>query len=196
MLSVKFTILYILLLSTVAGIQSIIKVSITEDCIVRYAESIIRNTMNHIFASLNIRDVNWQHKLKQFFSIHNYFMSIMLTDCNHLKQIVELSRVYSIDNNTKYLIAKVNEVLDRNDKSSESNANDKYVKKYIETFIGKLKHLKNLYISNNRSVMGAKQINNMNNNRTVNVTSFKETETKIDEIMSDDDNYELWSTYS
>lgn len=156
MLSIKTYTSCFILFNIIVQIKTLVELPVVEDNNIATAEKAIRTTVNKIFATFRIQQVKHRPKLKQYSTIHNFFVSITLTDCNNLKEIARLTRVNNIDNNTQHFITQINEVLNEDDKSYDSNdTNNVYVTTYIGMFIRKLKYLKEMYISNRNTAINA-----------------------------------------
>lgn len=80
-------------------------------------------------------------KLKQYSTIHNFFVSITLRDHDNLKKIAKLTEVENIDNGTQVFIAQLNEVLSEDNKSDEAT-DSVYVAFLIEDFINRIDQIK------------------------------------------------------
>ncbi|XP_022818582.1 uncharacterized protein LOC111351045 [Spodoptera litura] len=77
----------------------------------------IRNTLNNLFSTLKNKDMHQKLKLKQYTTIHNFFVSITLQDHDNLKEIARLTKVDNFDNGTRVFITQLNEVLDEDNKN-------------------------------------------------------------------------------
>ncbi|XP_075985521.1 uncharacterized protein LOC142982733 [Anticarsia gemmatalis] len=168
--SFRTNILYFTLFEVVAHIQCLVKLPAAEDDIAA-TERIIRGTFNSIFVALNIKDVKQNVRLKQFSTIHNFFVSITLTDCDNLKEISRLTRVNDVDNNTIHFIALLNEALN-DDVSVEVKDKDVYV--YSDTFINKLRDFKEIYQVDDKGTNSAADVKILKylNTDTENLTNF------------------------
>ncbi|CAB3249370.1 unnamed protein product [Arctia plantaginis] len=160
MLSIKTCAVGYIFLNIVVKILQNVKIlvplSTVEDNNIISTEETIRNTVNSLFQAFKVPGVRNRPKIKQLSTIHNFFVSITLTDCDNLAEIARLSRVNVVDNSTQNFIAQINEVLNADDKSKEENENNTYVATHIQKFIDKLKHLKESYLSNKNTVVNAK----------------------------------------
>lgn len=166
MLSIKACAVYYIFFNVVVDIHSLVSLSIVEDNNIVTAEEAIRNTVNSLFEAFKVYGVMNRPKIKQLSTIHNFFVSITLTDCDNLAEIVRLSRVNVVDNSTQNFIAQINEVLNAVDKSKEENDNN--VATHIQKFIHKLKHLKESYLYSINTVVNAKILDYMDfDSRTV-----------------------------
>nr|XP_049701683.1 uncharacterized protein LOC110374953 [Helicoverpa armigera] len=105
-------------------------------------ESAIRSTVNNLFSTLKIKEVQQGHKFKQFSKLHNFFVSVSLQDHDNLKEIARLTKVDN-DNGTRVFIAQLNEVLKYDKDNKSDDASDAvYVTILIEKFLSDLEGLK------------------------------------------------------
>uniref|UniRef100_A0A2A4J090 Peptidase S1 domain-containing protein n=1 Tax=Heliothis virescens TaxID=7102 RepID=A0A2A4J090_HELVI len=105
-------------------------------------ESAIRNTVNDLFSTLKIKEVQQGHKLKQYSAVHNFFVSVTLQDHDNLKEISRLTRG-DYDNGTRVFIAQLNEVLKYDkDNKTDDESDSVYVTTLIEKFLSSLDELK------------------------------------------------------
>ncbi|XP_075985394.1 uncharacterized protein LOC142982658 [Anticarsia gemmatalis] len=180
MFSTKINIFFYILLNTIICIQSLVKLPTTDDTSIATTEKIIRNTVNNLFAAIKIQNLNHRPKLKQFSTIHNFFVSITLTDCDNLKEISRLTRVNDVDNNTIRFIALLNEVLS-DDVSNQVTDKDEHVTDYITTFIDKLKYLKQKYVTNEDKAVNADVLKYLDHD-----PSSKASTVLVDNIIKED----------
>ncbi|XP_035452335.2 uncharacterized protein LOC118277575 [Spodoptera frugiperda] len=144
MSSIKNNILYFIILSILAQVRSLVELPGEEAVEIVAVESSIRKVTNGIFSALKLEDVKHKTRIKEYSTIHNFFVTITLQDQTNLKEIAALVKVDNVDNKTRHFIAQVNEVLNEDNKSNEAK-DDVYVTTHIETFIKKLEYLKDKY---------------------------------------------------
>ncbi|CAH1640522.1 unnamed protein product [Spodoptera littoralis] len=140
----KNNILYFIILSILVQVRSLVEVPSEEVVEIVAVESSIRKVTNGIFSALRLEDVKHKTRIKEFSTIHNFFVTITLQDQTNLKEIAGLVKVDNVDNKTQHFITQVNEVLNEDNKSNETE-DDVYVTTHIETFIKKLEYLKDKY---------------------------------------------------
>ncbi|CAB3244833.1 unnamed protein product [Arctia plantaginis] len=192
MLSIKTCAVGYIFLNIVVKIHTLVPLSTVEDNNIISTEETIRNTVNSLFQVFKVPGVRNRPKIKQLSTIHNFFVSITLTDCDNLAEIARLSRVNVVDNSTQNFIAQINEVLNADDKSKEENDNNTYVATHIQKFIYKLKHLKESYLSNKNTVVNAKILHRLTVVSDIedNINSSKSNRELEDEKMFDEGN--IW----
>lgn len=144
MSSIKNNILYFIILSILAQVRSLVELPGEEAVEIVAVESSIRKVTNGIFSALKLEDVKHKTRIKEYSTIHNFFVTITLQDQTNLKEIAALVKVDNVDNKTRHFITQVNEVLNEDNKSNEAK-DDVYVTTHIETFIKKLEYLKDKY---------------------------------------------------
>lgn len=112
-------------------------------------ETAVRDITNKLFENLQLRPSKKQTtRLKQFSAIHNYLVSLTLTDYDNLKEIAKLARVENGNNKVEKFIGVINDILNE---TPEENTNigesdiDKDVIDSVDTFLNNLNFLKKSY---------------------------------------------------
>lgn len=112
-------------------------------------ETAVRDITNKLFENLQLRPSKKQTtRLKQFSVIHNYLVSLTLTDYDNLKEIAKLARVENGNNKVEKFIGVINDILNE---TPEENTNigesdiDKDVIDSVDTFLNNLNFLKKSY---------------------------------------------------
>ncbi|XP_013175201.1 PREDICTED: uncharacterized protein LOC106123410 [Papilio xuthus] len=117
-------------------------------------EKIIRNTTNNILSSLKFKKPINSTRIKEFSTLHHYFLSITFRHSSTLREIARLTRIdYKKYNNaTENLTTAINELLDDGQCSNEKNITsnktsneDTNVLLYVDNFLAKLETLKESY---------------------------------------------------
>ncbi|XP_045540524.1 uncharacterized protein LOC106708187 [Papilio machaon] len=113
-------------------------------------ERIIRNTTNNILSSLKFRKPINSTRIKEFSTLHHYFLSITFRHSNTLREIARLTRIdyKKYNNSTENLTTAINEILDDGQCSKENNITsneDTNVLLYVDNFLAKLESLKESY---------------------------------------------------
>lgn len=197
MLAIKTSISFFTLLNVFIQIEALVELPIAEDHNIGAAETAIRNTVDKLFTIFRIKqEVNHKPRLKQYSTIHNFFVSITLTDCNNLREVARLSRVNKIDNNTKYFMTQINEVLNEDDKNNETNdTNNTHISKYISIFVRKLKYLKEVYQDNRNTVINSDILKYSDEGGKL-LTNFSKVHNVSHVKLNDSDESEYWRKYT
>ncbi|CAH1640525.1 unnamed protein product [Spodoptera littoralis] len=141
MFSATSIFLCVTLLNSGVHVQGAVESSTADHDDFAATEWTIRNTLHNLFSTLKNKDMHQKLKLKQYTTIHNFFVSITLQDHDNLKEIARLTKVDNFDNGTRVFITQLNEVLDEDNKSDEET-DAVYVTSLIDDFLTKLDHLK------------------------------------------------------
>ncbi|XP_075985670.1 uncharacterized protein LOC142982857 [Anticarsia gemmatalis] len=189
----QINIIYFILFHIVVQIQSLLELPAVEDDSIKNGEAAIRSAVNDIFAAFRIKNIYDSPKLKQFSTIHNFFVSITLTDCDNLKQISRLTRVNDVDKNTIRFIALLNEALN-DDVSEQVRDKDVYVTEHITTFIDKLKYLKEKYVALDKAIINPKIIQYIDNDKkpmgsVMNDSNISKMNESDENVVSDENDF-------
>ncbi|CAH2057501.1 unnamed protein product, partial [Iphiclides podalirius] len=153
-------------------------------------EKIIRNCTNSLLSDLKLAKPVNSTRIKDFATLHHYFLSVTFRDSDVLKEIARLTRVdYKINNNTVgNLTTVINALLDEN--SCEYDAKDvlvddadAIVTTYIDDFLAKLESLKESYGVN-------KVFSDINSNiiKIFRYTNALESKGVVDANLTNDEN--------